>query len=161
MREILRLLGAVAMAVALLQASGSLWSARAQSPAKQFQLSEKQVQSFIAAQKKMAAAKSDAEFEQIAKASGFASLDDYDDVEANILMVFDGIDPKTKAFSEPPVVIKRRIEEIAADKDVPEEERKQALGELNEALKTAKPIQFPANIELVKKYYDQLEAALQ
>jgi hypothetical protein len=109
----------------------------------------------------MAAAKSDAEFEQIAKASGFASLDDYDDVEANILMVFDGIDPKTKAFSEPPVVIKRRIEEIAADKDVPEEERKQALGELNEALKTAKPIQFPANIELVKKYYDQLEAALQ
>jgi hypothetical protein len=34
------------------------------------------------------------------------------------------------------------------------------LEELNEALKSAQPIQFPGNIELVKKYYDKIDAAL-
>jgi hypothetical protein len=44
---------------------------------------------------------------------------------------------------------------------MPETERKQALQELTAALSTARPIQFPDNIELVKKYYDQLQAALE
>ena len=34
------------------------------------------------------------------------------------------------------------------------------LEELNEALKSAQPIQFPGNIELVKKHYDKIDAAL-
>jgi hypothetical protein len=34
------------------------------------------------------------------------------------------------------------------------------LEELNEALKSAQPIQFPSNIELVKKHYDKIDAAL-
>ena len=34
------------------------------------------------------------------------------------------------------------------------------LATLNEALKTAEPIQFPSNIELVKKYYEKIDAAL-
>ena len=34
------------------------------------------------------------------------------------------------------------------------------LKELEEALKTAQPIQFPSNVELVKKYYDKIDAAL-
>jgi hypothetical protein len=38
-----------------------------------------------------------------------------------------------------------------------EKDKKQALQELNEALKEAQPIQFPSNIELVKKYYDQID----
>jgi hypothetical protein len=161
MREILRLSAFVMAAVILLQTSGGFGPARAQAPAKQIQLTEKQVQSFIAAQKQMASAKSDAEFEKIAKASGFASLDEHDEVEANILLVFDGIDPQTKAFTEPPILIKRQIEAVSADKAVAAAERKQVLDELNEALKTAKPVQFPSNVELVKKYYGQLEAALQ
>jgi hypothetical protein len=175
MREILRLLAAGAVAVAVLHALGLPLGAplgvaapayaqqqvQQQAPTKQIKLTEKQVEGFIAVQKKMATAKGEAEFEAIAKQHGFASLDEHDDVETNILLVMDGIDPKTKAFSEPPVVIKRHLDEIAADKQMPEADRKQALQELNEALKVAKPIQFPGNIELVKKYYDQIQAALE
>ena len=38
--------------------------------------------------------------------------------------------------------------------------KKQLLQELNEALKAAQPVQFPSNVELVKKYYDKINAAL-
>jgi hypothetical protein len=109
----------------------------------------------------MATAKADAEFEAIAKEHGFAGVDEHDDVEANILLLMDGIDPRTRAFSEPPVQIMRRIEEVKADKTMPEADRKQALEELTQALKTAKPIEFPGNVELVRKYYDQLQAVLE
>jgi hypothetical protein len=34
------------------------------------------------------------------------------------------------------------------------------LEELNEALQAAQPIQFPSNIELVKKHYDKIDAAV-
>jgi len=34
------------------------------------------------------------------------------------------------------------------------------LEELNEALKSVQPIQFPGNIDLVRKYYDKIDAAL-
>jgi hypothetical protein len=82
-------------------------------------------------------------------------------VEANIVLLMNAIDPATRAFSEPPILIKRRIDEVTTDKTMPETERKQALQELTAALSTARPIQFPDNIELVKKYYDQLQAALE
>lgn len=35
------------------------------------------------------------------------------------------------------------------------------LGELYDAFKTAQPIQHANNIELVKKYYDKIDAVLQ
>ena len=161
MREIFRLLGAFTVAVALMHSLGGLDGANAQAPAKQIKLTAQQVESFIAAQKKMATAKADAEFEAIAKEHGFAGLDEHDDVEANILLLMDGIDPRTRAFSEPPIQIVRRIDEIKADKTMPEADRKQALEELTQALKSAKPIEFPGNVELVRKYYDQLQAVLE
>jgi hypothetical protein len=71
------------------------------------------------------------------------------------------IDPQTHAFVEPPVLIKRRIDEVTVDKSISEAERKNLLQELNESLKSAQPIQFPENVELVKKYYDKLQAALE
>ena len=128
---------------------------------KQIQLTDKQVESFIAVQKRLDTAKAEAEFEAIAKQHGFSNLDEHDDVEANILLLMDSIDPQSRAFSEPPTQIKRRIEEAKADKSIPDADRKQILEDLNEALKHAQPIQFPANIELVKKYYDQILAVLQ
>jgi len=163
MLEVFRQLGAAMVAVALISTLGS-WSlaaAQTQVPTKQVKLTEKLVEGFIAAQGKLAAAKADAEFETIAKEHGFASLDELDDVEANILLVLDGIDPQSKAFAEPPAQIKRRIDEVKTDKSIPDAEKKQALDELNEALKQAQPIQFPANIELVRKYYDRIQAVLQ
>lgn len=159
MREMFRLLGAVVVALALLNAAEP--AGAQQTTTKQIKLTAKQVEGFIAAQKKMAAAKGESEFESIAKANGFAGLEEHDDVEINILLVMDGLDPKTKAFTEPPIQLKRRIEEIKVDKSIPDDEKKKALAELTDALKKAQPIQFPGNIELVKKYYDQIQAVLE
>jgi hypothetical protein len=154
-------LGAIVVAGVVWQALGVLALATAQVATKQIALTEKQVERFIAAQGKMSAAKAENEFEAIAKEYGFAGIEEHDDVEANILLLLEGIDPQSRTFLEPPVQIKRRIEETKADKSLPEGEKKQALDELTEALKGAKPIQFPANVELVRKYYDKIQAVLQ
>ena len=47
---------------------------------------------------------------------------------------------------------------MRADKTIPQSEKENLLEELKAALEAAEPIQFPSNIELVKKYYDKLEA---
>lgn len=169
MQQVLRLLIAAVGALALVQIADSV---SAQSPVKQLKLSEKQVEGFIAAHKDMGAVaekmegdrpdpKVQAQLEKIAKKYGFKDFNEYDDVASNIALVMAGIDPQTKAFTDPPTAIKREIDEITADKSMPEREKKQALEELNEALKMAQPIQNPGNIEIVKKYYDRLEPLLQ
>ena len=75
-------------------------------------------------------------------------------------MVIAGLDPKTKVFTEPAIAIKEEIREVTANKDVPAADKKQMLDELNDALKSAPPIQFPNNIELVRKHYDRIDEAL-
>jgi hypothetical protein len=161
MRGICRLLGAIVVAGGLLHALGSLELATAQVATKQVKLTEKQIESFIAAQQKMSAAKVEDEFEAIAKEYGFTGIEEHDDVEANILLLMEGIDPRSKAFIEPPSQIRRRIDETKTDKSLPDAEKKQAVDELTEALKSAQPIQFPANVELVRRYYDKIQAVLQ
>jgi hypothetical protein len=164
-----RLWIATFLAVALIYIAGPV---SAQAPVKQLQLGEKQVEGFIAAHldmgkvaEKIQSDKPDkaiqGQLESVAKKYGFKDFNEYDDVAANIALVMAGIDPQTKAFTDPPTAIKKEIDEVTADKSIPEKERKQALEELNEAMKMAQPIQFPGNIELVKKYYDRLEPLLQ
>lgn len=164
-----RLWIATFLAVALIHIAGPV---SAQAPVKQLQLGEKQVEGFIAAHldmgkvaEKIQSDKPDkaiqSQLESVAKKFGFKDFNEYDDVAANIALVMAGIDPQTKAFTDPPTAIKKEIDEVTADKSIPEKERKQALEELNEAMKMAQPIQFPGNIELVKKYYDRLEPLLQ
>ena len=140
----------------------------------QIKLTEKHVEGFIAAQKDMSAVvekmqgaasrnpnpRYEAELEAVTKKHGFKNFAEYEAVAANISMVMAAIDPQTKAFTDPQSAIKKEIEDIAADKTVPDNEKKQLLEELNEALKAAQPIQFPGNVELVKKYYDKIDAAL-
>jgi hypothetical protein len=59
-------------------------------------------------------------------------------------------------------IIKQQIAAIEADKSIPAEDKKQALDQLNDALKTPAPaIQNKANIDLIEKYYDKLSAAMQ
>jgi hypothetical protein len=141
---------------------------------KQIKLTEKQIEGFINAQKDMSAAiekmqgaasdqpsaKFQAEMTVVVKKHGFKDFQEYEDVAGNISMVMSCIDPQTKAFTEPKVAIKKEIDEVTADKNIPDAEKKQMLEELNEALKTAEPIEFPSNIELVKKYYEKIDAAL-
>jgi hypothetical protein len=74
--------------------------------------------------------------------------------------VMGGIDPQTKQYIDPQTAIKKEMAEVKADKTLPEKDKTDLLKELEEALKTAQPIQFPSNVELVKKYYDKIDAAL-
>ena len=164
-----RLWVATLLAVALVHVYSP---ASAQGPIKQLQLTEKQVEGFIAAHQdmgkvaeKIQSDKPDksiqVKLESVAKKYGFKDFNEYDDVAANIALIMAGIDPQSKSFVDPPTAIKREIDEVTSDKSIPEKERKQALEELNEAMKQAQPIQHPDNIELVKKYYDRLEPMLQ
>ena len=134
---------------------------------KQIRLTEKHIQGFVGAAKDMARLyagtnpdqpnpKVEAQAAAVAKKNGFASLDEYDNVWGNVSLVFFGIDPQTKKFSEPPEQIKKEIAALKADKSVPEAEKKEDLAQLEASLKTAKPIQFKENIALVLKYFDQL-----
>jgi hypothetical protein len=161
MRGICRLLGTIVVAGCAWHVLGSPEPATAQMATKQIALSEKQVERFIAAQRKMASARAEDEFEAIAKEYGFTGIEEHDEVEANILLLLEGFDPKSRAFLEPPVQVKRLIEETKVNKSLAEDERKRELDELTEALKSAKPIEYPANVELIRKYYDKLQAALE
>jgi hypothetical protein len=168
MQLILRVMFAACVAITLGQFPTG---ANAQPAPKQIKLTEKQIQAFIAAQKEMSPIlekiqggvsdkpdpKLEAQLEAIAKKNGFKDTVEYDEVADNISMVMAGIDPKTKAFIEPQAAIKKEIDTVTADKTMSEKEKKQALQELNEALKEAQPLQFPSNVDLVKKYYDQID----
>jgi len=135
---------------------------------KEIKLTEKHIQSFMAAYNDMVKVyesadpdkpddpKLEAQVEAIAKRNGFANLAEFDDVHASISTVMSGIDPQTKKFTEPPEQIKKEIAALKSDKTVPDAEKKDDLAELEAALKIAKPIQFKENIALVLKYFDKL-----
>lgn len=148
--------------------------AQAQAPAlKQISLTDKQLDGVLAAQKDMDAIteklpentapdqKVIGQLDGVAKKNGFASYDDYNNVVDNISLVLGGFDPATKKYVGTEAVIKAQIAQVQADKKMPAKDKKEALDELNEALKTPAPqIENKSNIELVGKYYDKLVAAL-
>ncbi|WP_407116587.1 hypothetical protein [Bradyrhizobium sp. LMG 9283] len=148
--------------------------AQQQAPAlKQIALTDKQLDGVLAAQKDMDAIteklpentapdqKVIAQLEEVAKKHGFAGYDDYNNVVDNISLVIGGFDPATKKYVGPEAVIKGQIAQIQADKKMPAKEKKEALDELNQALKTpALQVENKGNIDLVAKYYDKLVAAL-
>ena len=72
-----------------------------------------------------------------------------------------GFDPATKKYVGSETVIKVQINEVQADKKMPAKNKKEALADLNAALKSPPPaVENKGNIELVGKYYDKLAAAL-
>jgi hypothetical protein len=140
---------------------------------KQIALTEKQIEGVLAASKDMDAiteklpdnAKPDpkitAQLEAVAKKNGFASYDEYNTVVDNISMVLGGFDPATKKYVGAEAVIKAQIAQVQADKKMPAKDKKQALADLNDALKSPAPvIENKGNIDLVAKYYDKLADAL-
>ena len=142
-------------------------------PLKQIVLTDKQLDDVLAAQKDMDAIteklpenaapdqKMIAQLEEAAKKHGFASYDDYNNVIDNISLVLGGFDPATKKYVGPEAVIKAQIVQIEADNKMPDKDKKEALDELNQALKTpALQVENKGNIDLVGKYYDKLVAAL-
>ena len=140
---------------------------------KQVALTDKQIEGVLAAQKDMDAitaklvdnAKPDptmaAQFEGVAKKNGFASYDEYSNVVDNISIVLAGFDPATKQYVGIETVIKAQIALVEADKKMSPNDKKEALADLNDALKSpAPPIENKGNIDLVAKYYDKLADAL-
>jgi hypothetical protein len=146
----------------------------AEAPAvKQMALTEKQVEAVLAAQKDVDAItdkipdnakpdpKVDAQLDAAAKKNGFASYDEYNAVVDNIILVLGGFDPATKKFVGAETVLKAQIAQIQADKKMPAKDKKEALADLNEALKSPPPaIENKGNIDIVAKYYDKLAEAL-
>jgi hypothetical protein len=142
-------------------------------PLKQIPLTEKQVESVLAAAKDMDAiteklpdnAKPDpkvtAQLEGVAKKYGFASYDEYNNVVDNISMVLGGFDPTTKKYVGTEAVIKAQMAQIQADKKMSAKDKKDALADLGQALKAPEPpLQNKGNIDLVAKYYDKLAAIM-
>ncbi|AND87070.1 hypothetical protein ACVIWV_006752 [Bradyrhizobium diazoefficiens] len=163
-----------AFAQAKQQTAPAPQAAPAQAPSlKQVALTDKQLDGVLAAQKDMDAIteklpentapdqKVIAQLDGVAKKNGFAGYDDYNNVVDNISLVLGGFDPATKKYVGTEAVIKAQIAQIQADKKMPAKDKKEALDELNEALKTPAPaIENKGNIDLVGKYYDKLVAAL-
>ncbi|MCK1708885.1 MULTISPECIES: hypothetical protein [unclassified Bradyrhizobium] len=149
-------------------------AAPAEAPAlKQIALTDKQLDGVLAAQKDMDAIteklpentapdqKVIAQLDAIAKKNGFAGYDDYNNVVDNISLVLGGFDPATKKYVGVEAMIKAQIAQVQTDKKMPAKDKKEAVDELNEALKTPAPqVEHKANIDLVGKYYDKLIAAL-
>lgn len=137
----------------------------------QVALTDKQVQSLLSAHQELDAIteklpdnadkpdpKVMAQLDGVAKKYGFANYTEYGVVFYNISLVLSGIDPKTKAFTQPPEALKKQIAAVQADAKMPAKDKKAALDEMNAALKSTTNVQFPANVTLVTKYYDQLNA---
>jgi hypothetical protein len=190
MRELIRP-AAAALSIACLAASISLISntdalaqakqqmAPAQAapqqapPVKQIALTDKQIDGVLAASKDMDAAtaklpenaapdaKAMAQLDAVAKKYGFASFDDYNNVTDNIGMVMSGIDSTSKKYVGNEAVLKAQIAQIQADKKMSPKDKKEALADLNDALKNPAPaIQNKGNIDLVVKNYDKLAASM-
>lgn len=140
---------------------------------KQIVLTDKQIEGVIAAAKDMDAiteklsdnAKPDpkvtAQLEAVAKKNGFASYDNYNNVVDNISIVLAGFDPVSKKYVGSEAVIKGQIAIVQADKKMSAKDKKDALADLNQALKAPEPpIENKGNIDLVAKYYDKLAAIM-
>jgi hypothetical protein len=133
----------------------------AEGPVKQVKLTEKQVESFVAAHadkdfaaliqkllgpKQTAEAKVMGELDGAAAKHGFKDYAEYVDVFNTIGVAMNHIDPQTKALVNPEAEIKKEIEEM--------------LQELDDALKSLQPVAHASNIDLVLKHHDKLKDLL-
>jgi hypothetical protein len=169
MHQMLRLIVA-AMAVVFVSTS-----VQAQVAVTQIKLTEKHIDGFIAAQKDMSAvveqvmqgtvlsnsanAKYEAELRSVIKKHGFKNFAEYEAVTASIYSVMASIDPQTRVFTDLRTAIKRELVGVNSE-NVPNSEKQKLRESLILALRAARPIQFPTNIQLVQRYYDKIETTV-
>lgn len=140
---------------------------------KQLQLSDAQVTSFIAAQTdfaplvvKLSEAGEEldealrGELDGVAKKHGFESFEQYMDVNDNIAFVMGGLNAKTMEFTEPVERLKADLEEIKADGEIPEDEKKLAVEDLGLEISATPLLQFKENVEVVKRHFEELAKLL-
>jgi hypothetical protein len=166
---------ALTAAVSLGALSENVAAEEATSPdesVKQIALTDAQIESFIAAEKEMAPIiikapqgdqpdpKTMEQLKAVAKKYKFANYAEFDDVAENIGLVMSGIDPDTKKYVGPDAVIEKEIASIDSENLAPNDKKGQ-VDELQSELKSPPdPVQFPANIDLVVKNYDKLNAVM-
>jgi hypothetical protein len=142
-------------------------------PVNQIALTKKQIEGALSAQKDMNEINEKQsehakpylivaeQLESAAKKNGFASYDEYTNVVENISLVLAGFDPTTKKYIGGAAVVRAQIARVKADKNMPIEDKKEALVELDNALKSpAPPVENKGNIGLVAAYYDRLADAM-
>ena len=138
-------------------------------PVKQMALTDKQIDGVLGAQKDMDAItqklppnappspKVIAQLDAVAKKNGFASYDQYNDVVDNITLVLSGFDPVAKKYVGFEAATKAQIASVQANKQMSAKDKKDALADLNESLKSPPPpVENKGNIDLVIAYYDKL-----
>ena len=140
-------------------------------PPKQVKLTQAALDNLIAAQKQIRAAqgnapqdqnaapdpKLDAKIAGIVKSNNFASMAEFGDVSYSVGVVLSGMDPDSGNYIGAQAALKKQLDEVKADKKMPPKEKKEALDELNEAMKSAgddKPV--PGNVDLVKANLSKL-----
>jgi hypothetical protein len=163
------------LAVACMVSADIAWAQdqAAPVPVKQIVLTKSQIEGALSAQKDMNKINEELsekarpylvvqeQLESAAKKNGFASYDEYINVVDNISIVLSGFDPTTKKYIGSEAVLKAQIAQVQADKNMPAEEKKEALNDLGNAAKSpAPPVENKANIALVGEYYDRLAEAM-
>ena len=114
-----------------------------------------------AAGERQAGSQGDRAARGVAKKNGFASYDEYNNVIDNISLVLGGFDPATKKYVGSEAVIKAQIAQVQADKKMSAKDKKEALDDLNQALKAPEPpVENKGNIDLVAQILRQARRAL-
>ena len=140
---------------------------------RQFKLTSEQIKGLVAAQSDLAeiAARLEKlpddtevsvqkELNIIATKHGFKDFTELDDVSANVQIVLDGIDPETGDYADPLLDLKEELADVRADRELPAEERKTLIEELEEAVSLIPKLKFPENVELVKSHHKLIQNAL-
>ena len=139
---------------------------------KQIALTDAQIENFVGAQKEMVpivakapeADKPDPkvmeQLEAVAKKYKFVNYAEYRDVDENIGLVMSGIDPATKKYVGPDAVIKKDIALIDSENLTANDKKRQLDEEQSKLKALPEPVKFPANIDLVVKNYDKINAAM-
>ena len=129
---------------------------------RQIELTQTQIDAFIATEKEIAPITSKlkgnaqpskqimSQMETIAKKNGFKDFDEFGDVGTNIGMVFGGIDPQSKQYN-PEELIRREIAAVQGNSKIPAKQKQQILKDLQQASTSVPKLKYPANAELVSE----------
>ena len=144
----------------------------ADSSINQMELTEAEVQAYVAAQYDLKRVifrlpedradlpdvKSPAQLEAMLRRYGFKNLNEYIGIADNIALVLEGVDPATKSYIGAKALLERQLTEIEADPSINPHERAVAAAELYAAMRVIAPVRYPANITLVVKNLDAILA---
>lgn len=139
-------------------------------PVEEVLLNEAQVSGYAAAVKEIKAVaynedtsspETIAKLDAISKKHGLADYSEYKRVGDTVGLIAAGIDDVTRKFVGRDKLLKAEIANTKANKKMSAAEKEGELDRLNDQLELAFPeVRYKGNIELVRKHYDEIKAAL-